>query len=180
MAINYDQLETPGHSRFEAYRYDLNYFKQYMIDWMENYSGHSWMALYYENHDNPRMITKVDPDPAYRFVLAKLLATMLLTLRGTPFIYQGQELGMIDRNFKSISELRDVESINMYAELLHTMSAADAFKRILAGTRDHARVPMQWSDGVHAGFSDANPGSTAAATAKAAMLRRRPATRAPC
>jgi oligo-1,6-glucosidase len=154
MVFSFDQLETPGHVRFDDYRYDLNYFKQYMTDWMAHYGTHTWMALFYENHDNPRMISKVNPDPQYRLVLGKLLAAMLLTLRGTPFIYQGQELGMINTDFKSIGALRDVESINLYAELIKTMSAADAFKKILAGTRDHARVPMQWSDGISAGFTE--------------------------
>jgi oligo-1,6-glucosidase len=153
MVFNFDLLETPGHVRFDDYRYDLNYLKEYMTDWMENYGARSWMSLFYENHDNPRMISKVDPDPKYRTVLAKLLATLQLTLRGTPFIYQGQELGMINRDFASIDELRDIESLNLYGELLKTMSPADAFKKILAGTRDHARVPMQWTDGLYGGFS---------------------------
>ncbi len=153
MVFSFDQLETPGHDRFDDYRYDLNYFKEYMTNWMENYGSHTWMSLFYENHDNPRMISKINQDAQYRDVLAKLLATMQLTLRGTPFIYQGQELGMINCDFSSISELRDVESLNLYEELLKTMSGADAFKKIMAGTRDHSRVPMQWTDDVYAGFS---------------------------
>ena len=157
MVFSFDQLETPGHVRFDDYRYDLNYFKAYMTDWMENYGAHCRMALFYDNHDNPRMISKVNPAPQYRDVLAKLLATMQLTLKGTPFIFQGQELGMINRDFSSIGELRDVESINLYKELLQAMSEAEAFKKILAGSRDHARVPMQWTDGVNAGFSEAAP-----------------------
>ena len=156
MVFSFDQLETPGHVRFDDYRYDLNYVKEYMTDWMENYGAHCRMALFYENHDNPRMISKVNPDPRYRDVLAKLLATMLLTLRGTPFIYQGQELGMINSDFSSIDALKDVESLNLYDELKKTMSEAEAFKKILAGTRDHARVPMQWTDGIYAGFSSAS------------------------
>ena len=63
------------------------------------------MSLFFENHDNPRMVSKIDPDPQFRFVLAKLLATMLLTLPGTPFIYQGQELGMINKDFQSMADL---------------------------------------------------------------------------
>ena len=128
-----------------------------MTDWMENYGSHCRMALFYENHDNPRMISKVNPNPIYRGVLAKLLAAMQLTLKGTPFIFQGQELGMVNREFTSIAELHDVESLNLYEELIKTMSEEAAFKRILAGTRDHARVPMQWTDGVNAGFSEGAP-----------------------
>ena len=157
MVFSFDQLETPGHVRFDDYEYDLNYFKAYMTDWMENYGTHCRMALFYENHDNPRMVSKVNPNPLYRNVLAKLLATMQLTLKGTPFVFQGQELGMVNRDFSSIDELRDVESINLYAELIHTMSEEEAFAKILAGSRDHARVPMQWTNGVNAGFSLGTP-----------------------
>ncbi|MFB0920720.1 MAG: alpha-glucosidase, partial [Oscillospiraceae bacterium] len=114
MVFSFDQLETPGHIRFDDYRYDLNYYKEYITDWMENYGSHCRTALFFENHDNPRMVSKVNPDPQYRNVLAKLLATMLLTLKGTPFIFQGQELGMINRDFLSMGELRDVESLNYY------------------------------------------------------------------
>ena len=157
MVFNFDQLETPGHDRFDDYRYNLNYLKDYITDWMENYGARSWMSLFYDNHDNPRMLSKVEPDPQYRSVVAKLLATIQLTLRGTPFIYQGQELGMVNRDFESISHLRDVESINLYNVLKNNMSEADAFKKILAGTRDHSRTPMQWTDGVYGGFSDTKP-----------------------
>ena len=157
MVFSFDQLETPGHARFDDYKYDLNYLKEYMTDWMENYGTHCRMALFYENHDNPRMVSKVNPDPQYRSVLAKLLATMQMTLKGTPFVFQGQELGMVNRDFTSISELRDVESINLYEELKSTMSEEEAFRKILAGSRDHARVPMQWSKEAYAGFSDASP-----------------------
>ena len=157
MVFSFDQLETPGHIRFDDYRYDLNYYKEYITDWMENYGAHCRMALFYENHDNPRMVSKVNPDPQYRTVLAKLLATMLLTLKGTPFIFEGQELGMINRDFSSMGELRDVESLNFYTELKKTMSEEDAFKKILAGSRDHSRVPMQWTDGPNGGFSEAEP-----------------------
>ena len=81
MIFSFDHIETPGHGKFDDYRYDLNYFKEYMIDWMENYSQYGTMSLFFENHDNPRMISKVNPNPAYRTVLGKLLAMMQLTLK---------------------------------------------------------------------------------------------------
>ncbi|MGM9973381.1 MAG: alpha-glucosidase [Clostridiaceae bacterium] len=157
MVFSFDHLETPGHTRFDDYRYDLNYLKKYMIDWMENYGNSCQPSLFYENHDNPRMISKVNPDPKFREPLAKLLAVIQLTLRGTPFIYQGQELGMINQRFKSIEDLRDVESLNLYQELCNSMSKEEAFVRVLAGTRDHARTPMQWSSEDHAGFTTGKP-----------------------
>lgn len=144
MVFSFDHLETPGHVRFDDYRYDLNYLKDYYTDWMENYGNHCWMSLFYDNHDNPRMVSKVNPAPAFRDVLAKLLAVIQFTLRGTPFIYQGQEIGAVNADFKDISELKDVESRNLYEELLETMSPEEAFKKVLAGTRDHARVMMDW------------------------------------
>lgn len=157
MVFSFDHLETQGHVRFDDYKYDLNYYKEYMIDLMENLGNHSQASLFYENHDNPRMVSKVNPDPQYRDVLAKLLAAMQFTLKGTPFIFQGQEIGMVNKNFASINDLRDVESLNLYAELTKTMCDADAFRKILAGTRDHARTPMQWTNGKYGGFSEAEP-----------------------
>lgn len=153
MVFSFDHLETPGHIRFEDYRYDLNYLKDYMIDWMEHYSDVSWMSLFYENHDNPRMISKVNEDAGYRTVLAKLLAMIQLTLKGTPFIFQGQEIGSINHSFQSIEDLKDVESINKYKELVPIAGEAEAFKTVLSGSRDHARTPMQWTGDKNAGFT---------------------------
>ncbi len=157
MVFSFDHLETPGHTRFSDYRYDLNYFKKYMIDWMEHYGNRCQISLFYENHDNPRMISKINPDPEFRNVLGKLLAVLQLTLRGTPFIFQGQELGMINQSFPSVEELRDVESLNLYDELCRTMDKEAAFHKVLAGTRDHARTPMQWNNQQYAGFSANKP-----------------------
>lgn len=157
MVFSFDHLENPGHDRYDDYKYDLDYYKKNMINWMENYGNHCQPSLFFENHDNPRMVSKVDPDSQYRNILAKLLAVMQLTLRGTPFIYQGQELGMVNNSFTSINQLRDVEALNLYEELCKKMSSEAAFNKILAGTRDHARTPMQWDDSIYAGFSDAEP-----------------------
>jgi len=157
MVFSFDHLETPGHVRFEDYRYDLNYLKEYMSDWMEHYGDNCWMSLFYENHDNPRMISKINPDPAYREVLAKLLAMIQLTLKGTPFLFQGQEMGSINQGFTSITGMRDVESINLYQELVPSIGEEAALKKVLSGSRDHARTPMQWKDTKNAGFSEGTP-----------------------
>lgn len=157
MVFSFDHLETPGHMRFEDYSYDLNYFKKYMTDCMEHYGSSCWMSLFYENHDNPRMISKVNPNTAYREVLAKLLAMLQLTLKGTPFLFQGQEIGSINKKFDSIVALRDVESIRLYQELIETMGEEAAFRKVLSGSRDHARTPMQWNATKNAGFSDGTP-----------------------
>ncbi len=158
MVFNFDHLEMPGKTRFDDYRYDLDYLKHYLIDWATDYPSSCWMSLFYDNHDNPRWVSKVEPNGAYRTVLAKLLAVVQLTSRGTPFLFQGQELGMVNQRFSSIDDLRDIESINLFHELVAGgMSHTDAFAKVLAGTRDHARTPVQWTAGPHAGFSDVEP-----------------------
>lgn len=146
MIFSFDHLETPGHTRFDDYRYDLNYLKQYYTEWMEGYGSGCWMSLFFENHDNPRMISKISEDPEYRFAIGKLLGMIQFTLRGTPFIYQGQELGAVNGSFTDISRIQDVESRNLYEEFCRTMSEEEAFRRILAGTRDHARLMMDWQE----------------------------------
>ena len=144
MIFSFDHLETPGHVRFDEYLYDLNYLKKYYIDWMTHYGNHCWMSLFLENHDNPRMLSKVEKDTALHPALAKLLLTIQFTLRGTPFIYQGQELGAANLPFTSIEQLKDVESINLYQELCGKQTEEEAFRTILAGTRDHARGMINW------------------------------------
>jgi oligo-1,6-glucosidase len=157
MIFNFDALENPGKSRYDDYRYDLRWLKKYMLNWQQNYGENCWQSLFYDNHDNPRMLSKVNPDPATHPVLAKLLATLQLTLRGTPFLYQGQELGLSNVAFGSIDEIQDVEGRNLYAELCEKMPPEQAFARILAGTRDHARAPMPWSDAPNGGFTTGTP-----------------------
>lgn len=157
MVFSFDHLETPGHVRFDDYEYDLNYLKKYFVEWMTGYGSHCWMSLFYENHDNPRMISKVNKKIEYRVVLGKLLATIQFTLRGTPFIFQGQEIGAVNKNFHSIEDIRDIESINLYEELIETKSKGEAFAKVLAGSRDHARTPMQWNASEHGGFTTGTP-----------------------
>lgn len=157
MVFNFDHLETPGNARFDDYKYDLNYLKEYYIRWMKGMGNDCWMSLFFENHDNTRMISKVNSDPKYRDVLGKLLAMLQLTLKGTPFIFQGQELGRVNVDFTSIEQFRDVESINLYNELIKDQSSSEALKKILCGSRDHSRTPMQWNSELYGGFSTSEP-----------------------
>lgn len=152
MFFSFDHLEAPGHVRFDDYVYDLNDLKDYLIDWTLNYGNHCWMALFYNNHDNPRFISKVSKQPEHRPYLSTLLAVIQLTLKGTPFIYQGDEIGAINQAFPNMNELRDVESLNMYQSYLETSNEQEAFNKVLAGSRDHTRVPMKW-DQRNVGFS---------------------------
>lgn len=146
MVFSFDHLETPGHVRFDDYRYDLNYLRDYYIDWITNYGNNCWMSLFYDNHDNPRMVSKVNPDPLYRKALATLLAAIQMTMKGTPFIFQGDEMGLTNYNFKSMDDIEDVESKGEYNDLINAgKSPEEAFSVILAGTRDHARRLLPWN-----------------------------------
>ncbi|MBM7829833.1 oligo-1,6-glucosidase [Agromyces cerinus] len=156
MVFNFEHLENPGKVRFDEYRYDLRHLKRYYTRWQAEYGDGYWMSLFFDNHDNPRMVSKVDPRPEHRAAVAKLLATILLTLRGTPFLFQGQEIGAVNQHFTELAQLRDVESINLATELAAFGTDSDeVFARLLAGTRDHSRVPMAWdADG---GFTSGTP-----------------------
>lgn len=145
MVFSFDHLETPGHVRLEDYEYDLNYFRDYMIDWMENYGNNCWMSLFYNNHDNPRMISKITKEASCHTALSKLLAVMQLTLKGTPFIFQGDEMGLANYDFTSMEQITDVEAKGYYTEHIGKESKEKVFADILAGTREHARVLLPWN-----------------------------------
>ncbi len=146
MVFSFDHLETPGHVRFDDYKYDLNYLKNYFTDWQMHYGNQCWMSLFFNNHDNPKMISKINPKEEYAIILAKLLAVIQFTLKGTPFVYQGDELGLTNYPFTSIEQITDVESKGAYQEYIKTMSKEEAFKKILAGTREHARLMVPWEE----------------------------------
>ncbi|MBD5460861.1 MAG: alpha-glucosidase [Lachnospiraceae bacterium] len=145
MVFSFDHLETPGHVRFDRYEYDLNYFRDYMIDWMEHYGNNCWMSLFYNNHDNPRMISKITEDTSCHAALAKLLAVMQFTLKGTPFLFQGDEMGLANYAFTSMDQITDVESKGYYAEHITQETEEKVFSSILAGTREHGRVLLPWN-----------------------------------
>ncbi len=158
LTFSFDHLETPGKQRFEPYAYDLNFYKYYMIENQRAFGAHYWMSLFVDNHDNPRFISKIDPSHRHRDALAKAINLILLTLRGTPFFYQGQEIGMTNNDFQSMADFRDVESLNKYQELLeNNINQKEAFDIILSGSRDHARTPMQWNQQRYGGFSTQMP-----------------------
>ncbi len=146
MVFSFDHLETPGHIRFQDYEYDLNYLRDYFIDWMENYGNHCWMSLFYNNHDNPRMVSKVTEDSTYHQQIATLLAVLQFTLKGTPFVFQGDEMGLVNYKFTSMEQITDVEAKGYYQELLQKMSPEEAFQVILSGTREHTRILLPWNE----------------------------------
>ena len=146
MVFSFDNLETPGHVRWDDYEYDLNYYRDYITDWMLNYGNNCWMSLFYNNHDNPRMVSKISLDPKYTVAIEKLLAVMQLTLKGTPFIYQGDEMGLVNYEFISPDEPTDVEAKGLVAELREKGKAEEEIlKTINAGTREHTRILLPWN-----------------------------------
>lgn len=148
----FDHLETPGHVRFDDYQYDLRFLGSYYKKMFSHLSQKEWPSLFVDNHDNPRMISKVTSDLSLRGKIGKLIALLMLTLRGTPFIYQGQELGLVNQEFTSIEDYRDVESINKYHELINSgIEREEALKTLKAGSRDHTRIGMPWQEGFTTG-----------------------------
>lgn len=146
MIFSFDHLETPGHIRWDDYEYDLNYYKKYITDWMLNYGNNCWMSLFYNNHDNPRMVSKVSRNTEYTQDIEKLLAVMQLTLKGTPFIFQGDEMGLVNYPFKDVEEVTDVEAKGYVAELREKgKTEEEIYATILAGTREHARILLPWN-----------------------------------
>ena len=157
LIFNFDVLDNPGHVRWDLYDYQLWYLKRFYRAYDKHLSPNDWIAVFLDNHDNPRMLSKFahgkEADPAVRTAIGKMLATIQLTMRGTPFLFQGQELAAINHAFEDVEDLRDVESINRHATLVtNGMDPAEAWKQILAGSRDHARVPMRWNP--QGGFSE--------------------------
>ena len=125
--------------------------------WQQGLHGCGWNSLFWDNHDLPRIVSRWGDDGACRADSAKALAVALHGLQGTPYIYQGEELGMTNAP-SPVEELRDLESINAYNEMVERgMSESDALAAIHRMMRDNARTPMQWTAGPHAGFTDGDP-----------------------
>ncbi|WP_416353708.1 alpha-glucosidase [Agrilactobacillus fermenti] len=129
--------------------------------WQSTLHGKAWNSLYWNNHDQPRCVSRFGNDrPEYRVYAAKMLAALLHFMQGTPYIYQGEELGMTNTVFHSLDDFRDLESINAYHELVDQAKLVDGptmLRYLNARSRDNARTPMQWNDQKNAGFSDHEP-----------------------
>ncbi|MBP5291032.1 MAG: alpha-glucosidase, partial [Lachnospiraceae bacterium] len=129
--------------------------------WELELEGKAWNSLYWDNHDQPRAVSRFGNDsPAWRVISAKMLATCLHMMKGTPYIYQGEELGMTNTTFTSIDDCRDIEEINAYRQYVedHKMITAERmFECFNNVARDNARTPMQWDDSENAGFTTGTP-----------------------
>ncbi len=158
VVFSFDHVENPGKKRFSVYKYDLRPMAKELVNWQLNYGNHCWPTVFVENHDLTRMTSKVCPEGYFRDEMSKLLAVMQMTFKGVPFIYQGQELGMTNANFKSMEDIRDVEAINYYKKITEKGTApGEAFRDIRNGSRDNGRTPMCWTSEKNAGFTTGTP-----------------------
>ncbi|MUV89211.1 alpha,alpha-phosphotrehalase [Halapricum sp. CBA1109] len=139
--------------------WDLNELRDVLTRWQVGLEGEGWNANYLGNHDHPRTVSRFGDDGEYREKSAKMLATLQFTLKGTPFIYQGEEIGMTNVEWNDFDELRDVEAIQQSEELMERHGVNfEAIRHVVKHrSRDNARTPMQWSDADNAGFTDGDP-----------------------
>lgn len=140
-------------------KWKLTDLKRILSKWQTGLEGDGWNSLYWNNHDQPRVVSRFGNDGKYRIESAKMLAACLHMLQGTPYIYQGEELGMTNVAFESIDEYRDIETLNSYDELVHShgWSNERMMSAIHARSRDNARTPIQWNDSRNAGFTKGTP-----------------------
>lgn len=161
MCFNFHHLKVDykDGEKWELMAPDIEQLKALLTAWqigMQENNG--WNAVFWCNHDQPRAVSRFGNDKQYWQESAKMLAVCGHMLRGTPYIYQGEELGMTNANYTDISYYRDVESLNYYQILLEQgKTKAEALAVLGARSRDNARTPMQWSDETYAGFSEAEP-----------------------
>lgn len=154
--IGLDQQE--GGEKWDLAPVDLGKLKQIFAKWQTELDNQGWNSLFWNNHDLPRMISRWGNDGQYRVESAKMLAILLHMQKGTPYIYQGEEIGMTNTAITDISQARDIETINMYHErLANGYAKEDIIHSINVKGRDNARRPVQWNNHAFAGFSTVEP-----------------------
>ncbi len=154
---------VPEGTKWDLAPLSLPALKQNLETWQTGLADVGWNSLYWDNHDQPRAVSRFgDDSPQHREASAKTLGTVLHLHRGTPYVYQGEELGMTNAPFTSIDDYRDIESVNHHATAVGRGQDEQAVLRALAArSRDHARTPMQWDDSLHGGFTTGDPWLTA-------------------
>jgi oligo-1,6-glucosidase len=162
MVFQFEHVENGSgdYGKWTTEKYDFKEFKRIMIKWQEELQGKAWNSLFLGNHDQPRSVSRFGNDnPAYRETSAKMLATCLHMMQGTPYVYQGEELGMTNVYFDKLEDYRDIESINFFTELTESglMTPEYMMKCLMLRSRDNARTPMQWDDSAQAGFTNGAP-----------------------
>jgi trehalose-6-phosphate hydrolase len=161
MTFNFHHLKVdyPNLQKWVKADFDFLQLKRIFSDWqLGMQAGGGWNALFWCNHDQPRVVSRFGNDGEHRVVSAKMLATALHFLQGTPYVYQGEELGMTNPGFDRIEQYRDVETLNIFRLKRDAgESKASSMAAIMQKSRDNGRTPMQWSAGENAGFSSGEP-----------------------
>lgn len=149
------KVDFMGNEKWVLVPADFQKLKDIIFDWQTKMAEHNaWNAVFWCNHDQPRVVSRFGDEGKYWKESAKMLGTIIHCLRGTPYVYQGEEIGMTNTDFTDISQFKDVESLNHYQILQHKgLSASDALRIIQIHSRDNGRTPMQWDDSKYAGFS---------------------------
>lgn len=153
-------LDGEGDFKWSTKHIPLVPLKENLTKWQLGLDEVAWNSLYFCNHDQPRIVSRLgDDSDEFREVSAKCIATCLHMMQGTPYVYQGEELGMTNTVFNSVDDFRDLESINAYKELIESglYTKEDMFPKIGHKSRDNARTPMQWDAGENAGFTTGTP-----------------------
>ncbi|MHA6529440.1 glycoside hydrolase family 13 protein [Paenibacillus sp. BAC0078] len=161
MVFQFEHMDIdagPG-GKWDVAPWNLTKLRDILHKWQVGLADRGWNSLYLNNHDQPRMVSRFGNDQEYRVISAKMLATLLHTLKGTPYIYQGEEIGMINVQFPALEDYQDIEIHNMYREKV-TEGGADhqsVLQAIHTKGRDNARTPMQWDASPNAGFTGGTP-----------------------
>ncbi|WP_236837998.1 alpha,alpha-phosphotrehalase [Bacillus paranthracis] len=153
------KVDYPNGDKWTKADFDFIKLKEIMSNWqIEMQKGGGWNALFWCNHDQPRIVSRFGDDKEYRNESAKMLATAMHMLQGTPYIYQGEEIGMTNPKFESIEQYRDVESLNIYdIKLEEGLSKEEIIGILKQKSRDNSRTPMQWNEEVNSGFTTSTP-----------------------
>lgn len=153
------KVDFMGNEKWVMVPFDFKKLKKIIFDWQTGMAEHNaWNAVFWCNHDQPRVVSRFGNVEKYWKESAKMLGTVVHCLRGTPYIYQGEELGMTNAGFTDISQYKDVESLNHFRILQEKgLTAENAYQILQIHSRDNSRTPMQWTNGINGGFTEAEP-----------------------
>ncbi len=161
MVFNFHHLKVdyPNGEKWTKAPFDFIQLKQIFNHWQTGLNGKGWGALFWCNHDQPRVVSRLGDDKQYRVESAKMLAASVHMMQGTPYVYQGEEIGMTNPGYTEISQYRDVESTNMYDIMVNSdgVSHEEMMAILAQKSRDNSRTPMQWNSQKHAGFTEGTP-----------------------
>ncbi len=161
MVFTFEHMEVdslPGATKWDLKRLHLPDLKANLTEWQRGLADRGWNSLYWDNHDQPRVVSRWGDDGEHRVASAQAWATVLHLLRGTPYVYQGEELGMTNAHFTSLDQYADIESVNWaHGALERGVPEVEVLRSLGVKSRDNARTPVQWTAGPHAGFTAGTP-----------------------